>query len=130
MTRRLTIIESPFAASNWEHEQHLYYLRLCLRDSWERGELPFASHAFFPFFLKESDPEERKLGIEAGYEFWDFTYHENNEPEHYELGVEVYPLIAFYTDLGMSPGMKQALDRATKLGREIDLRTLKTFNKE
>lgn len=119
MTRPLTIIESPYAPSE-EHklDAHLVYLAKCLRDSWDRGELPFASHAFFPFFLSDSNDEERKAGIEAGYQFWDM----------YECGPSALqvpaPTIAFYTDFGISPGMKQALDRATKLGYTTEMRTI------
>ena len=66
--RDLTIIESPFAT-----DRELVYLKRCLRDSWDRGELPFASHGFFPLFLNEDNPEERIDGIQAGYLMWDFA---------------------------------------------------------
>lgn len=95
--RPLVIIESPFAGNQ---DVNLVYLRRCLRDSWDKGEIPFGSHAFFPFFLRESDPEERKAGIEAGYRFWDQA-----------------EKIIFYLDYGLSPGMNKALDRAIHLGR-------------
>lgn len=116
MTRRLTIIESPFAARDGRSvEDNLEYLGRCLRDSWDKGELPFASHAFFPTFLDEDLPEERKAGIEAGYEFWSF----------HQLMDDQFPLIAFYVDFGMSDGMQQALDRAKKLDRTYELRNIK-----
>ncbi len=103
--RPLTIIESPFAG---DEARNLLYLRACLRDSFERGETPFASHGFFPFFLRESLPEERKRGIEMGHQFWPFA-----------------SLIAFYIDYGVSPGMAAALSRCRSFGRVFELRTLK-----
>ena len=85
---RLTIIESPFAT-----DRQLIYLKRCLRDSWNRGELPFASHAFFTLFLDEDNSLERKQGIHAGYKFYAFAGR-----------------AAFYYDFGMSPGMDLATD--------------------
>ena len=105
--RPLTIIESPYVG---DIDRNTVYLRACLRDSWDRGEIPFASHGFFPFFLRESDPDERKAGIEAGYWFWRSA-----------------KLIAFYTDYGVSPGMAAALSRCRSLGRAFELRQLKGF---
>lgn len=98
------IVESPYAG---DESENLRYLRLALRDSWERGENPFASHLFYPFFLRESDPTERGAGIEAGYQLWE--------------GCE---LVAFYVDKGMSPGMTLALNRAKDLGMKIEMRTI------
>lgn len=112
-SRRLTIIESPLSNRNGRSmDQNLEYLRRCLRDSWNRGELPFASHGFFPFFLNEHDPIERQQGIEAGYEFWHFHHIQDDD----------VPRIVFYLDWGLSPGMKAALDRTIALGRDYETR--------
>jgi len=119
ISRPLTIIESPFSDRNGRTEaQNLLYLRDCLRDSWQRGELPFASHGFFPLFLHESDPKERTEGIEAGYLFWEF------EPlEEFNLNsIDNRPKIVFYCDWGLSTGMKLALDRATAQNRKFEIR--------
>ena len=108
MTRPRVIVESPFASTSpTGMSDNLDYLRRCLRDSWERGENPFASHLFYPFFLHESDPEERKAGIEAGYALWQ--------------GAEK---IIFYVDRGMSPGMVLALNRAKQEGFVAETRTI------
>lgn len=116
MKRRLTIIESPYAgATTDKRAEHLTYLRECLQDSWKRGELPFASHAFFPFFLKESNAKERQAGIEAGYEFWTMRNTLQDSP----------PFIAFYIDLGLSPGMTAALERCGKLLVRFEFRNIK-----
>lgn len=102
--RPLTIVESPFGG---EQMANLLYLRRCLRHSWDQGEIPFASHGFFPFFLKESDPAERKAGIEAGYWFWRYAR-----------------TVVFYTDLGISPGMAAALSRCRILGKAFEIRNI------
>jgi len=103
--RPLVIIESPFTASaSRSQDDNLQYLRRCLRDSWKRGENPFASHAFYPLFLHESIPLEREEGIKAGYEYWNFA-----------------ESIIFYIDFGMSPGMNRALKRAQELGETIPI---------
>lgn len=122
--RNLTIIESPLSDKNGRSmDENLLYLRQCLRDSWNRGELPFASHAFFPFFLNEHNPAERLAGIQAGYQFWNMLpCDEYGNP----LGTGRMPTIVFYTDHGMSDGMKMALERARLEigGVGISMRTL------
>lgn len=111
-------------------DDNIMYLRECMRDSWSRGELPFASHLWGPFFLNEHDPEQRKAGIEAGYQFWDFF----TMNEDYQGASTIYdtvatlrrrrPLIAFYTDHGISSGMALALERTKTLNREYEIRVL------
>jgi hypothetical protein len=115
MIRPLVIIESPYA-STADHtmDDNIVYLRRCLRHSWESDELPFASHAFFPFFLNEHDPDERKAGIEAGFQFWEFQ----------SKSRAVFPLVAFYCDLGISNGMAAALQRAQTNGTDFVIRFL------
>lgn len=93
------ILESPYASrSGAEHARNLLYLRSALRDSWRRGEFPLASHAYFPLFLRDAG-DERREAIETWYSLW-----------HPDIP------IVFYIDLGMSPGMLQARDRAESLG--------------
>lgn len=107
--RPLVIIESPFSAqSAQEAGDNLVYLRRACRDSWDRGESPFASHGFYPLFLKDYDPYERMAGIEEGYRFW---------PQA--------TLVVFYIDRGMSPGMRVALDRALECKMPHEMRSLK-----
>ena len=114
--RPLVIIESPFAASsNHRFNLHIAYLNSALRHSWNKGELPFASHGFFPHFLDELNPDERRAGIEAGYRFWD-GFAGKGDAER--------PLIAFYTDLGWSPGMYEARERARLRRQKYVTRTI------
>ena len=66
-----------------------------MRDSLLRGESPYASHLLYTQtnVLDDLIPDERKLGIEAGF-VWK---HMPNV------------LTVFYIDLGWSSGMEQAL---------------------
>lgn len=105
---RLAIIESPFRAdTEAEHERNLIYLDLCLRDSILRGESPYASHKLLPGALDEETPSERDLGIRCGYAWW-----------------RAASVVAFYTDLGWSPGMMNAYKRARTQNIKIETRSL------
>lgn len=104
MTRPFVIVESPFGQAE---AKNLVYLRQCLCDSYKRGEHPFASHAYYPFFLSETDPLQRQDGIELGYTFWDRAI-----------------CVAFYVDLGFSPGMQAAYQRTLDQNKPIEIRTL------
>lgn len=90
------IIESPFAGDTEQQRAlNLRYLRACIADSLARGEAPFASHAIYtqPGVLDDAQPEQRKLGIAAGYAW----------------GTQA-DVVAFYVDLGVSKGMREAID--------------------
>lgn len=106
--RPIVIIESPYAgATHREFDANLDYLRRCLRDSWDRGENPFASHNHYPLFLNEAVAKERAAGIEAGYAFWPFAKR-----------------IIFYIDRGMSGGMEAAHRKAMAEGLTVELRSI------
>jgi len=87
----LVALESPYAG---DIDKNVEYARQCVADSLVRGEAPIASHLLYtqPGILDDTVPAERKLGIEAGL-LW---------ARHADYAV-------FYTDLGMSPGMKAAV---------------------
>lgn len=103
---RRVFIESPYQG---DVERNLRYLRACLRDSLLRGEAPFASHGLYtqPGVLDDHDPEQRRLGIEAGFAWW--------------WGTEA---VVFYEDLGWSPGMKAALELAAKRCEDTEVRRI------
>lgn len=63
---RLVILESPFSGNV---ERNIRYARACIRDCLRRGEAPIASHLLFtqPGILRDEVPEERRLGLEAGW---------------------------------------------------------------
>lgn len=102
------IIESPYAGNI---ERNTLYARRAMRDSISRGEAPLASHLLYtqPEILDENIPEERKLGIQCGFEWWG-----------------VAKLVVFYEDYGMSNGMQAALERAHVEMRAIEFRKIGT----
>jgi hypothetical protein len=59
------LIESPYAGDVERNEK---YARACMRDCFERGEAPFASHLLYtqPGVLDDTLHHERALGIDAG----------------------------------------------------------------
>lgn len=103
---RRVIVESPYAG---DVERNLRYLRACMADCLARGEAPFASHALYtqPGVLRDEDPRERDLGIQAG-----FAWRQSAEAT------------VVYTDLGMSRGMEYGLAHARGLGHVIEYRKL------
>lgn len=104
------IIESPFKGMDTREEaRNIRYVRMCLRDSLLRGEAPFASHALYTLqgVLRDDMPEERRLGMEAGWAW-----------------IDTADLTAPYTDLGISGGMTAGIVRAETRGRPVELRQL------
>lgn len=103
---RLVIIESPYAG---DVETNLRYLRACMRDCFLRGEAPFASHGLYtqPGVLNDEVPEDRKLGIQAGFE-WRF----------------LADATVVYTDLGTTNGMRQGIEDALEHGGTVEYRSL------
>lgn len=102
----LVIIESPFAGNV---TRNIDYARECLADSLKRGEAPIASHLLYtqPGVLDDDDPEQRRLGIEAGHAW-----------------MRAADAVVFYVDLGMSPGMQDGLEVAEKAGVKIETRKI------
>lgn len=112
----IVVIESPFAArkpdGTWDAEgveENLRYLRACMRDCLLRGEAPYASHALYtqPGVLNDQVPEERDLGMRAGFEFY-----------------KIAKKSVVYTNRGLSTGMKAGITRALNEGREVEIRSL------
>lgn len=104
--RPLVVIESPYAG---DVDRNVRYARACMKDSLERGECPLASHLLYTQegVLDDRVPEERKLGIEAGFawgERSDFT--------------------AVYLDLGVTNGMNEGIERARRSGRRVEMRMI------
>lgn len=100
------IIESPYAGNV---ERNLRYLRAAMRDCLRRGEAPFASHGLYtqPGVLDDLVPDERKLGIAAGFEWR-----------------EVAEATVVYEDLGISRGMLLGIEHAFLAGRAVVYRKL------
>lgn len=105
---RRVIIESPFGSDDPQTlRENIAYARACANDCVQRGEVPFASHLFFPQFMDDKDPAQRQMGIEMGYDFW-----------------EKADLVIFYMDKGLSPGMQAALGKAFFENKPYEKRTL------
>jgi hypothetical protein len=98
---RLVIVESPYAGQTVEETQrNLRYLRACLHDCFQRGEVPFASHAIYtqPGVLDDHDAAQRELGIQGGF-----------------LWRSKADATVVYVDLGMSRGMKYGIEAADRV---------------
>jgi hypothetical protein len=83
------------------------YARACMEDCLERGEAPFPSHLIYTQVLDDTDPIQRKQGMEAGFA-WN----------------EVAERSVVYIDLGISGGMKAGIKNAIKAGRPREYRRL------
>ena len=100
------IIESPYAG---DVERNLRYARAAMKDCLLRGEAPYASHLLYTQegVLDDTKPEERKLGMEAGFAWG-----------------AVADCIVVYTDLEITDGMKKGIKRHESEGRFIEYRKL------
>jgi hypothetical protein len=101
---RLVVIESPLSG---DFERNVRYAKWCMLDSLRRGEYPFASHLLYTQCLDDEDPEHRKLGMEAGFEW-----------------AQLAEVRAIYRDLGVSGGMMMGIGLGIDMGQEIDDRSL------
>ncbi len=103
---KLVVVESPFAG---DVERNIRYARACLADCLARGEAPFASHLLYTQdgVLDDLDPEERKLGMRAGFAWG-----------------EAACATVVYTDYGISQGMAAGIAEAGRDGRDIVYRRL------
>jgi hypothetical protein len=64
-----------------------------------------------PGVLDDKVPEERKLGIEAGFAWKDVAH-----------------ATVVYTDLGITKGMSYGIDAAERLGQTIEFRSLEGWS--
>lgn len=101
---KLVVVESPYAG---DVGLNLRYLRAAMFDCLHRNEAPFASHALYTQFLDDANPDERALGMIAGFAWG-----------------EAADMVAVYEDLGVSPGMSIGIKRALKLDKKIEFRRL------
>lgn len=103
---KLVALESPYAG---EVDFNVSYARACTADCFKRDEAPFISHLLYtqPGILDDTIPEERALGMKAGFLWGDLA-----------------SKTVVYTDFGISPGMEKGIERAKKAGQEIEYRQL------
>lgn len=100
------IIESPFAGGDkFSEEENITYAREALLDSIDRGEAPFASHLLYTQVLDDSIPQDRVVGMVAGYAW-----------------IGSADLMALYVDHGISKGMLEGIRKAKERGIPIEER--------
>ena len=107
---RRTILESPFSVPTPDGiARNLRYCRAAMRDSLLQGDAPMVSHALYtqPGVLDDTNPTERAMGIEAGLTWGDAAV-----------------ATVVYCDLGITPGMRQGIERAAKEQRPVEFRSL------
>lgn len=101
---KLVVIESPYAG---DVERNMAYLKRAMLDSLARGEAPYASHALYTQFLDDTVPEERELGMKAGFAWG-----------------ELASKVVVYGDYGVSRGMQAGIDRAIKRNIPLEFREI------
>lgn len=105
---KLVIVESPYRATPYySQEQHRLYLHHCIADCIRRGEAPFASHLLLPEVLNDDDEYERQLGIRVGLCWGKYA-----------------DCVVVYSDLGVSQGMKNAIEKYKQMNKPIEWRHL------
>ena len=106
MTRRLVILESPYAG---DVKANIDYARRALLDSLIRGEAPFASHLLYtqPFVLDDANALERATGIAAGHAW-----------------IAVAEASVVYEDRGISLGMEAGIAAARLAGIPVEYRRI------
>ena len=105
---RRVFVESPYASPTQEGvDRHLAYAQAAMADCLKRSEAPFLSHLLFTQVVDDTKPEERALGMRAGFAF-----------------AEVCAATVVYQDLGISPGMKEGIVLAEQADRPIEYRSL------
>jgi hypothetical protein len=110
---KISIIESPFSG---DQVLNIQYARRAMRDSIQRGEIPYASHLLYTQVLNDDEPTERALGMAIGQQMLRI------------IAAGVFSnstfgaVCAVYDDLGLSPGMKQGIEWAAKHGIQIEFR--------
>lgn len=103
---RRIVMESPYAGKTQaEVDRNVAYARECLLDCLRKNESPLAGHLLYTQVLEEAI--DRKLGL-AAHLAW----------------IECADNLIVYTDLGISPGMQQAIIIAQQEETIIEFRKL------
>jgi len=98
------VICSPYSG---DIEANLAYARAALRHSLDLGEAPFASHLLYTQVYDDTSPKERDRAMQAEYEW-----------------IEHCDFVAFYIDLGWSPGMLKELKVARLFNKQYENRNI------
>ena len=112
---KLVIIESPLGTkpdgtrcTAEEMAENQRYARACMLDSLRRGEAPFASHVLYPLVLDDATPEERRMGMEAGFAWGHAAWLAAGPSDTYG---EFLATVAVYVDRGVTSGMRAGIER-------------------
>lgn len=113
------IVESPYSG---DIELNIYYARLCMLDSYKRNEAPFLGHLLYTQiskdmkdeFLHDEDEQKQLFGREHGL-LCNYVWREKAKKT------------IFYTDLGWSSGMKQALEECYFLIQPMEERKIENW---
>lgn len=101
------ILESPYKG---DIVRNVKYAQLCMHDMIvNHNEAPYASHLLYTQdnVLRDDVPEERLKGIQAGFVFRSLCQYS-----------------VFYADLGMTEGMKMAIEDCKNKKTPYEIRTL------
>lgn len=104
---RCVCIETPLRG---DLERNVAYADACMLDSLERGEAPFLGHLLYPRVLDDANAEHRTQGIEA-HLAW----------------LRRADAVVIYSDLGISDGMREAIELARKLLMPFEYRVIPGF---
>lgn len=98
------ILESPYSG---DVVRNTDYARKCMLDSILRGESPLVSHLLYTQCLDDLKPEQRVLGMTAGFAWYSVT-----------------ELCVVYTDYGISRGMEIGIQEAIKNNVPVEYRKI------
>ena len=102
---RFVFILSPFQGGfKFLNED---YAKRALKDSLDRGEIPFASHLLYPQVLDDDLPKEREVGLKCEEEWIDAVLSYAKQ----DLG-QIEVIFAVYYDHGVSEGMRRTISYA------------------
>jgi len=104
------IIESPYAGDAETIRINEIYGELCMHDCLVNyNESPYASHLLYTrkWVLRDDHPEERKLGINAGF-YWRDVAEQSN----------------FYTDMEITDGMVLGIKDCKEKDKPYEVRKL------
>lgn len=109
--RRCVVLVSPFMAEDYtKANMAKRYADRCTKDSVNKQEAPLVSHSFYYDVLNVKNPIERDIGLQSQLSWI----------KHAEL-------VAVYVDLGITPGMRVAINNAILLSKRIEYRTIGNY---
>lgn len=118
MSRTPVILCSPFAGDRKRNDA---YLRRCMADSLSRHEAPLASHALWTQFLDDAVPEEREVGLICEQAWLVLLGRRMLSATKF---IPERGKVVAYIDLGISSGMRRAIEIAVISGVPVEQREI------